>query len=229
MKTNLTNEQLETLYTGLENLADAVKVGKGSVSNEKLDAIFEYIGIEKNDEIVREANNCIRMLIDIFNNQGAGRQASVAKITSSGIPLKLASAIVDILLETKSPTLMEQREKASKYYITKAGRFLLDMTIDDLLQAHKLLKRFEKGNSLGKNELEYLLKNYLLEKYVPVKQQSEYYITNAGKFLLDMTIDELQKARELSRRFDLKNSLGKKELEYLLNNDFLDELYDQTV
>jgi hypothetical protein len=81
----------------------------------------------------------------------------------------------------------------------------------------------EKSNINEPSTVEETRPKEIPKKHVPVKEESKYYITNAGRFLLDMTVDDLLKARELLRRFEQGNSLGNNELEYLLKNDLLNE------
>jgi len=145
MRINLPSEQLKIFYAGLENLADAVKEGKGNISDEKLMAIFEYIGLKKNQETIKQTKGCIRIFGDIFKDTNVDKQKGVGYLTSIGIPLRYAKPTVDILVGVYPPL---PNDEESIHYVTSAGEFLLDLTIDDLFKARDLLRRFEKGNSL---------------------------------------------------------------------------------
>ncbi len=161
MKINLPAQQLKPFYAGLENLADAVKQGEGDISDEKLIAILQYISLKTNEETIKQTKGCIRIFKDILNDTDVDKQKSVGRLTSVGIPLIFAKPVVDILMGVEPPLSTEEE---NIYYATNAGEFLLSLTIDDLFKARDLLRRFEKGSSLSSEELEFLLKNDLLDE-----------------------------------------------------------------
>ncbi len=50
--------------------------------------------------------------------------------------------------EQNIPDTSDPRDKVRTHYVTSAGKFVLDATIDDLSKARDLLRRFEKGGNL---------------------------------------------------------------------------------
>lgn len=302
MRISLPHEQLKIFLAGLQNLADAVKQGKGNITDEKLMAIFEYIGLKKNEETIKQAKSIIKIFKDILKNTN-DKQQSAGYLTSIGIPIKTAESVVDILLEARLP--MKPTKKSIRLECPACNNYELESLTKGKLCCIKcgatFLKEGDKYKLLDINDKTSLIwvysKNLALtyqdwqklkscgyhvhydaktNSYVPYvpdsysekkpsfapdfsrkindvntqptkksvtklykdeaserkidsdkshsdKEENKLYVTSAGKFLLDITIDDLVKARDILKRFEEEKTLNSEELAFLLKNDLLDE------
>jgi ribosomal protein L37AE/L43A len=312
MRISLPAEQLKILYDSLENLTDAVLRGKGLVSDEKLAAIFEYVGLKKNKETIKQAKIFIDEFEEIINDPEMDKKRAVTKITRIGIPPNYAESAIDILFGNKSQMQSTQQNVRSKMECPACNNNELEIQIKGKLccsrcgatflkegSKYKLLDINDKktlfwirGSNLTLNYKDWLkLKTcgyhvhfdikanayvpYIPDEYSESKpsippqpmlltsstskmtaenisseakrikkstvtetrdqkrmapeelhahdEVNKHYVTNAGEFLLDATIDDVSKARNLLRRFNKGNSLNNKELDFLLKHDLLDE------
>jgi ribosomal protein L37AE/L43A len=121
MEISFTNEELKKFYSSLENFADAAKRSNGSVNEDKILAILQYLGLATNGGIINKAKTYINLFNNLINDSCLNKQAGLVKLVDNGIPLKFAEPVIDILFEGKSENLGKGQNSGNENYSSDWG------------------------------------------------------------------------------------------------------------